>query len=66
MRTMRHLQQWLTIGNISESAVFHRLVGRNGVGSREHVDMIPDILKLGNVADSSHPTVPALMSSQTR
>jgi integrase len=43
--TVRHLRQWLTIGNIAEGAVFHRLVGRNGVGSRLHADMVSDIFK---------------------
>jgi integrase len=43
--TVRHLQQWLTIGNITEGAVFRRLVGRNAVGPRLHVDMIADIFK---------------------
>jgi integrase len=43
--TVRHLRQWLTIGNITEGAVFRRLVGRNVVGPRLHVDMIADIFK---------------------
>jgi integrase len=43
--TVRHLQKWLTIGNITEGAVFRRLVGRNVVGPRLHVDMVADIFK---------------------
>jgi integrase len=43
--TVRHLQQWLTIGNITEGAVFRRLVGRNAVGPRLHLDVIADIFK---------------------
>jgi integrase len=43
--TVRHLRQWLKIGNITDGAVFRRLVGRNVVGSRLHVDMVADIFK---------------------
>jgi integrase len=43
--TVRHLQQWLTVGNITEGAIFRRLIGRNVVGSRLHVDMVSDIFK---------------------
>jgi integrase len=43
--TVKHLQQWITIGNITEGAVFRRLIGRNGIGQRLHVDMVADIFK---------------------
>jgi integrase len=43
--TVRHLQQWIKIGNITGGAVFRRLVGRNVVGPRLHVDMVADIFK---------------------
>jgi len=44
-KTVRYLRQWLTIGNITEGAVFRRLVGRSQVGPRLHVDMVADIFK---------------------
>jgi integrase len=43
--TVRHVQAWLKAGNITEGAVFRRLVGRNVVGPRLHVDMVADIFK---------------------
>jgi len=43
--TVRHLQIWLEAGNITERAVFRRLVGRSKVGPRLHVDMVADIFK---------------------
>jgi integrase len=43
--TVRHLQAWLKAGDICEGAAFRRLVGRNVVGPRLHVDMIADIFK---------------------
>jgi integrase len=43
--TVRYLHAWLKAGNITEGAVFRRLVGRNVVGPRLHVDMVSDIFK---------------------
>jgi integrase len=43
--TVKQLKRWLQAGNISEGAVFRRLVGRNQVGPRLHVDMVADIFK---------------------
>jgi integrase len=43
--TVRHLQVWLKVGKITEGAVLRRLVGRNAVGPRLHVDMVADIFK---------------------
>jgi integrase len=43
--TVRHLLTWLQAGNITEGAVFRRLVGRSQVGPRLHVDMVSDIFK---------------------
>jgi integrase len=43
--TVRHLLRWLQAGNITEGAVFRRLVGRHQVGPRLHADMIADIFK---------------------
>jgi integrase len=43
--TVRHLQQWITTANITEGAVFRRLVGRSQVGPRLHADMVADIFK---------------------
>jgi integrase len=43
--TVRHLQHWVKVSNITEGAVFRRLVGRNVVGPRLHVDMVADIFK---------------------
>jgi integrase len=43
--TVRHLMQWLTTGNITDGAVFRRLIGRNVVGPRLHADMVADIFK---------------------
>jgi integrase len=43
--TMKHLQHWMKAAKITEGAVFRRLVGRNVVGPRLHVDMVADILK---------------------
>jgi integrase len=43
--TVRHLRQWLKIGNITDGAVFRRLVGRIRVGPRLSVDMVADIFK---------------------
>jgi len=42
--TVRHLLRWLQAGNITEGAVFRRLVGRERVGPRLHADMA-DIFK---------------------
>jgi integrase len=42
---VRHLQQWMKVANITEGAVFRRLVGREQVGPRLHADMIADIFK---------------------
>jgi integrase len=43
--TVRHLQQWVKAANITDGAVFRRLVGRNVVGPRLHADMVADIFK---------------------
>ncbi len=43
--TVKQLKRWLKSGNISEGAVFRRLVGRNRVGPRLSVDMTADIFK---------------------
>ena len=43
--TVRHLQHWLTTGEIGEGAVFRRLIGRNRVGDRLHADIVADIFK---------------------
>jgi integrase len=43
--TVRHLKVWKKAAKITEGAVFRRLVGRNVVGPRLHVDMIADIFK---------------------
>jgi integrase len=43
--TVRHLQQWMKAANVTEGAVFRRLVGRNVVGPRLHADMVSDIFK---------------------
>jgi integrase len=43
--TVKHLQQWMNAANIAEGAVFRRLVGRNVVGPRLHVDMVANIFK---------------------
>jgi integrase len=43
--TVRHLQQWVKAANITEGAVFRRLVGRSMVGARLHVDTVADIYK---------------------
>ena len=43
--TVKHLKRWLKAGNITERAVFRRLVGRSRVGPRLSVDMIADIFK---------------------
>jgi integrase len=43
--TVRHLRRWLKAAKLTEGAVFHRLVGRNVVGPRLHVDMVADIFK---------------------
>jgi site-specific recombinase XerD len=43
--TVRYLHQWVKAGNITEGAVFRRLVGRNIVGPRLHADMVADIFK---------------------
>jgi hypothetical protein len=34
--TVRHMQQWLKEGNITEGAVFRHVVGRSQVGLRLH------------------------------
>jgi integrase len=43
--TVKHLQHWTKVANITESAVFRRLVGRSQIGPRLHVDMVADIFK---------------------
>jgi integrase len=43
--TVRYLNVWMKAGNITDGAVFRRLVGRNVVGPRLHVDMVADIFK---------------------
>jgi integrase len=43
--TGRHLLRWLQAGNITEGAMFRRLVGREIVGPRLHADMVADIFK---------------------
>jgi integrase len=43
--TVRHLKHWMKAANITDGAVFRRLVGRNVVGPRLHVDMVADIFK---------------------
>jgi integrase len=43
--TVRHLQHWMRAANITEGAVFRRLVGRSQVGPRLSVDMVADIFK---------------------
>lgn len=43
--TVKHLKRWLKAGEITEGAVFRRLVGRKRVGPRLSVDMIADIFK---------------------
>lgn len=43
--TVKHLKRWIKIGNITEGAVFRRLVGRSRVGPRLHADMIGDTFK---------------------
>jgi integrase len=43
--TVRHLRHWIKAASITEGAVFRRLVGRNVVGPRLHVDMVADIFK---------------------
>jgi len=43
--TVKHFKHWLKVANITEGAVFRRLVGRNVVGPRLHVDMVADIIK---------------------
>jgi len=43
--TLRHLLRWLQAGNITDGAVFRRLVGREKVAPRLHLDMIADIIK---------------------
>ncbi len=43
--TVRRLRQWVKAANITEGAAFRRLVGRNAVGPRLHVDMVADIFK---------------------
>jgi integrase len=43
--TVRHLKHWKKSAKITEGAVFRRLVGRNVIGPRLHVDMVADIFK---------------------
>jgi integrase len=43
--TVKHLKRWLKAGNITEGAVFRRLVGRSRMGPRLSVDMVADIFK---------------------
>jgi integrase len=43
--TIRNLMPWLKAGNITEGAVFRRLVGRRQVGPRLYADMVADIFK---------------------
>ena len=43
--TVKHLKRWLKAVNITEGAVFRRLVGRERVGPRLHADMVADIFK---------------------
>jgi integrase len=43
--TVKHLKRWVKVGNITEGAVFRRLVGRSKVGPRLHADMVADIFK---------------------
>jgi integrase len=43
--TVGHLKQWKKTAKITEGAVFRRLVGRNVIGPRLHVDMVADIVK---------------------
>jgi integrase len=43
--TVKHLKHWLRTGNITEGAVFRRLVGRYQVGPKLSVDTVADIFK---------------------
>jgi hypothetical protein len=43
--TARHVKQWVKTAKITEGVVFRRLMGRNVVGPRLHVDMVADIFK---------------------
>lgn len=43
--TVKHVKRWIQVGNITEGAVFRRLVGRQRVGPRLHADMVADIFK---------------------
>ena len=43
--TVKYLKRWIKVGNITDGAVFRRLVGRNVVGPRLHADMVADIFK---------------------
>jgi integrase len=43
--TVRHLQHWVQAANLTEGALFRRLIGRNRVGPRLHVDSVADIFK---------------------
>ena len=43
--TVKHLKRWMKAGNITEGAVFRRLLGRSRLGPRLSVDMVADIFK---------------------
>jgi site-specific recombinase XerD len=43
--TVKHLNCWLRAANLTEGAVFRRLVGRHRLGPRLSVDMVADIFK---------------------
>jgi len=51
--TVRHLKHWKKTAKITEGAVFRRLVGRNVVGPRLHVDMVAEIFQAGWAMDRS-------------
>jgi site-specific recombinase XerC len=43
--TVIYLQQWLSVAEVKEGAIFRRLIGRSRVGERLHADQIADIYK---------------------
>lgn len=65
--TVRHLQHWMKVANITEGAVFRRLVGRHVVGPRLHVDMVADIFeRVGRWINLTEEEVAALSGHSIR
>jgi integrase len=43
--TVKHLRHWLLEADVTEGAIFRRLIGRSRVGERLHADQIADICR---------------------